>query len=298
MTWLAALFTLAYAGQAFLLAILGAHVSASLRFFAVGSAILCAVLLWTWYFVLLARRPLRMRRKLGLAGIVLLAPAFFLPSIAGWYDRAALAFRVSRTELARVTDAPLRTISGNVIGMRIGFTVVPPGTGYYSLDPLVRMPQSLVDAMSARAPQHSLDPKSVDLRVVRRVIDPAPRQINAARLTEPVLEMASGGLYLRGGVPYAFTFDLLPAYLQDPADPAPARNATDLRAYCLSIPAGAAAKAAFDAMVGASQRAPYLITVTQTTYGRQQPRLTTGSYSPAMFHQGILREGYHDCPAR
>jgi hypothetical protein len=298
MTWLAALFTLAYAGQAFLLVILGTHAAHSLTGFAIGSAIVCGVLLWTWFFVLLARRPLRMRRKLGLAGIVLLTPAFFLPSLAGWYDQAELAFRISRTNLTDVTDEPLQTAAGNVIGMRIGFTVKPPETGYYALDPLVRMPQSLVDEMAARAPQRSLDPKAVDLRVVRRVIDPAPRRINASRLPEPVLDMAGGGLYLEGGVPYGFTFDLLPAYLLDPTDPTPMRSATDLSGYCMAIPSGDAARAAFDAMVGENRRAPYLVTITQTTYGADGTRHTVDRYSPAMFHQGMLKQGYRECPGR
>ena len=299
MNWLAGLFTLAYAAQAALLVLLGAETTPVLRALAVGNALLCALLLWVWCFLLAVRRPRDASRRLSLVAVLLLAPAFFLPSLAGWYERAALAMRTADTELHDVTDEPLYSAGGNVLGIRVGFTLIPPQTGYYSVEPLVLAPpeqQALLrDALRSAGGDETL----AGLRSVKRTINPQPTAINARRLAEEVLDRAAGGLYLEEGVAYGFTFELLPAYLQDPRDPLPVRNASNLDGYCVALPRAPEVRAAFDALATPEARRPWRIAVQQTTYGwgddDEVIATTTEAYAAGTFRQGVRDEGIASC---
>ena len=301
MNWLAVLFTLGYAGQAALLVVLGTAATPALRAMAVGNALLCALLLWTWYFVLAVRRPRESRRHLVLVAVLLLVPAFFLPRLAGWYEEAAIALRTADTDLHDVTDEPLYTAAGNVLGVRVGFTLIPPETGYYTIEPTVRAPAPegarLREALRAKG----LDEHLAGLRSVRRVIDPAPTAINARRLADDVLDHAGGGLYLEEGVAYGFTFDLLPGYLHDPRDPLPVRSAVHLDGYCLALPETASQREPFRLLESLDERRPWRIAVQQTTFGwdgEGRPVADTAEvYAPADFLRGARDEGIPACVA-
>ena len=106
MNWLAVLLTLGYAGQAGLLVVLGTDATPVLRAFAIGNALIAGTALWIWDFVLSSRGPRAARGSLLVVGVALLAPAFFLPSLAQHYEVARLGMRVGQTHLDDVTDEP------------------------------------------------------------------------------------------------------------------------------------------------------------------------------------------------
>ena len=299
-TWLSALFTLGYVGQAALLIALGPPAAPVVKGLAIGNALLCTLLLWGWHLVVSARGERRgRRRRLVPVGVLLLVPAFFLPTLADWYQEARVAMRTADTELFDVTDEPLESARGNVIGMRVGFTLVPPQTGYYSVEPLLRPPPAVHEALMAAARAAGVDEQLLELRVVRRVIDPLPRAINVIRLSEDVLDRATGGLYLEEGVAYGVTFDLLPGYLLDPRDPLPLRSATDLFAYCVALSAEQARRAGFDDDPALERPQPYRIAISQTSFGwndATEPGAdTAGAYAPAQWYRGIRAEGAATC---
>ncbi len=300
MTWLSVLFTLGYAGQAALLMVLGTATAPALQAFAIGNAVLCALLLWGWHFVLAVRGERRdARRRLMPVAVLLLAPAFFLPTLSDWYETARIALRTAGTDLGDVTDEPLVSARGNVIGVRVGFTLIPPQTGYYDVEPTVRPPLAVVESVSGALRAAGLATDLFDLRIVRRTIDPEPRAINVRRLAEDALDRAGGGLYLEEGVAYGFTFDFLPGYLLDPRDPLPVRNATEFDGYCLALPEPQSQREAVAALVSLDVAQPYRIAVSQTTFGwgadDQPVTPTVGRYAPALLFRGVLAEGAPAC---
>lgn len=302
MTWLATLFSLGYAGQAALLIVLGADAAPVLKAFAIGNVVLCTLLLWAWHFVINVGGDQRgARRRLVPVGVLLFAPAFFLPTLAGWYEQARLTMRSADTDLFDVTDEPLLSARGNVVGVRVGFTLIPPQTGYYSIEPVLLPPADTVQVLTTALQAAGLADDLFELRTVRRVIDPLPRAINVRRLSEEVLDRAGGGLYLEDGVAYGFTFDLIPGYLLDPRDPLPVRNVTELARYCLALPESRSQRAAVERMASLDRPHNYRIAVSQTTFGWDggdtPARATTALYAPAMFYRGVLAEGAPACPS-
>ena len=300
MTWLAVLLSLGYAAQAGLLVVLGTDATPVLRAFAVGNALLCALLLWSWHFALSVRRPREASRHLALVGVLLFAPAFFLPTLAGWYEEARVAMRTADTELFDVTDEPLYSAVGNVLGVRVGFTLIPPETGYYTVEPVLRPPSGQRERLRETLRRAGVDPALPALRTVRRTIDPRPTAINARRLAADVLDRAGGGLYLEEGVAYGFTFDLLPAYMLHPRDPLPVRNASDLDGWCLALPQSRTGRTVFDSLAERDTPREWRIAVQQTTFGWGEAGEVAGRtlerYSPALFHHGLLQEGVPTCP--
>ena len=299
MNWLAVLLTLGYAGQAGLLVVLGTDATPVLRAFAIGNALIAATALWIWHFVLSSRGPRAARGSLLVVGVALLVPAFFLPSLAQYYEVARLGMRVGQTHLDDVTDEPLYSNAGNLMGMRIGFTLVPPETGYYSVDPLIEPAVEQESALAEALAATGLDRHLFDLRVVRRTIDPEPRAINVRRLAEDVLDRTGGGLYLEQGVAYGFTYDLLPAYMIDPRDPLPARNAGRLADYCLALPDPTTQQAPTTLLASLDQPRPYRMAVNQTTFGWDDDgavsAATGEAYAPGAFYHGVIAEGVPAC---
>lgn len=299
MNWLAALFTLGYAGQAGLLVVLGTETTPALHALAVGNALLCSLLLWIWCFWLNVRRPRDASRHLVLVAVVLLAPAFFLPTLSAWYEEAGIARRVAATDLHDVTDEALYSARGNLLGVRVGFTLIPPGTDYYGVEPVVLPPVRLQERLEETLREAGLDTRLATLRTVRRTIDPQPTAINARRLSEDVLYHAGGGLYLEAGVAYGFTFDLLPGYLLDPRDPLPVRNTSDLNGYCLALPDAQDAPPPVPMLRSLDRPEHWRIAVQQTTFGwggtGQPTAATLEVYAPAQFYRGIKAEGFEPC---
>ena len=75
-------------------------------------------------------------------------------------------------------------------GVRIGFTLVPPATGYYDVDPVLLPPADVTGRLGSALAGAGLDRDLFALRVVSRTIDPEPRDF-------PAIENRGEGIFLQ-----------------------------------------------------------------------------------------------------
>ena len=215
-------------------------------------------------FALLGRKNARWKTAwISCLGLVLLGAAVPLHYLTEKYDawRDEKIVEAQRnTEVFDVTDEPFRSPAGNLLGLRVHYSVRFPSSDRYSPGPrLLTVDESIREFRG--------------MTILNSTVEPRPRALSNSPLPVPY------GRY-QAGVTYHFTFETVPFYL------IPSR---DRSGFCMSF-----SNANEEQLAQSEREEKFLISVSGTSADLDltgSSPLTSQAYRLRDFYVGAVAEG-------
>jgi hypothetical protein len=227
-----------------------------------------------------------------LGGVAFIALGFGAGAAPHVFDSAFEEYKLTRTVVSDVGDELLLSEQGNPIGVRLRFTLRFPIEDYYWIEPHLQPPNGLYRTISDRMPErvHRMSP--LNLETIAKSVEPYPDALNGDR-GEDMFFIGAVGLRFEKNVDYQFTFDLAPAYFKRrPKEPGMCFVQPNENNWPNS-------REAFEALIQVDVEAAYRVSINGTTYGDRfrdpGEMLTSESYNPRVFHEGIQAEAPGPC---
>ena len=221
------------------------------------------LILWFGFIFLYKMKSPQKTLLLFVLGLALLGAAFPVHTITEKYDswRDEKIIEAQRnTQVFDITDEPFRSPSGNLLGVRLRYSVRVPTSGRYSPGPrLLTADKSLRDFRG--------------LTILNTTVEPRPARADASLLTVPY------GRYEKE-ITYQFTVEMIPFYL------IPSR---DRSGYCNSF-----ASAEEENLAQSDRQERFLISVGGTSADMDltgKSPLTSHAYKLKDFYDGAVAEG-------
>lgn len=234
-------------------------------FAALALAYLCAsqLVLWLGFIILQRKRPRHKTAMLSILGLTLLAAAFplhyFTEKYDAWHDRQIIEAQ-RNTKVFDLSDEPFRSAAGNLLGVRLHYSVRFPTSGHHAPGP--RLLPSDDSFRSFRG-----------LTILNTAVEPRPARLGDSPLGLPY------GRY-DAGTTYRFTVEMVPFYL------IPSR---DRSAYCISF-----ASAEEEQLAQSARETMFLVSIDGTSadfYLTGKSPLTLHAYNLRDFYEGAVAEG-------
>ena len=257
----------------------------ALAYFLIGNAI------WWWAFTRFRRKGAPLYYTL-LGGVGFIALGFGAGAVPHVFDSAFEEYKLTRTVVSDVRDELLLSEQGNPIGVRLRFTLRFPMEDYYWIEPHLQPPNGLYQTIAGRMPERVRRMSPLDLEPIAKSVEPYPHALNADRVDD-LFFIGAFSLRFKKNVDYQFTFDLAPTYFKrKPKEPGMCFVEPNENNWPNS-------REAFEALIQVDVEVPYRVSINGTTYGDRfrEPgeMLTSESYNPGVFHEGIQAETPGPC---
>jgi len=273
MTILSVLFSALYIGIAFLNFIGTVHGPNLLGRFAIGTLALSLVYIWclTVYF---NKKPKSARLYAGFVciGLLPIGLGLSLWPLTSKLERWATEHRDRKVSVTDFEDASYRSKKGNLLGLRIRFTLRVPKDDYYHFSPSLELPAEVY----SNAWQHAREPFGT----------PGPFTLRVVKVTsEPALPLDVPTPYglLKKKTDYRFTLIAVPQYLimrKNPEQPC-----------ILSWPENN--RRSFEWIANLAEPTPYHFVLLHS--GTAIDTVTKTHVSQNNLYQGIKAEDYPTC---
>ena len=149
----------------------------ALAYFLIGNAI------WWWAFTRFRQKgaPLYYTLRGGVAFIALGFGAVAVPHV---FDSAFEKYKLTRTVVSDVGDELLLSEQGNPTGVRLRFTLRFPMEDYYWIEPHLQPPNGLYQTIAGRMPERVRRMSPLDLNTIAKSVEPYPHALNADRVDD------------------------------------------------------------------------------------------------------------------
>jgi hypothetical protein len=219
--------------------------------------------LWVGFTVLQRKNPRLktvMLSGLGLTLFAVAVPVYYLThKYDSWRDEKIIEAQ-RNTQVFDVSDEPFRSAAGNLLGVRLRYSVRFPTSDHASPGPrLLTVDESIRDFRG--------------MTILNTTVEPRPRPLSNSPLPVPY------GRY-KGGITYHFTFETVPFYL------IPSR---DRSGFCMSF-----SNAEEEQLAQSEREEKFLISVGGTSadlYLTGKSPVTSRAYKLRDFYDGAVAEG-------
>jgi len=216
--------------------------------------------------------------------IVFIPFVIFIPWEIAWYvDKVDTDYKLKNTVVSNVTDTPVITPSGNLIGIKISF-FVRPSNGLSKH--IQKKPKEVYEQYSEKSSHYS-----INMHSVRSTVTPFPTALNQNSSEELLQTIPTSGLFFEKDLKSRFDVEMTPLFLalEQKSDALCLVKPDDENVFGL--------KTSYAWQAHADINLPYEVRITNTNYGdrREPEKATQHSYIPSVIYSGILNEGFPFC---